>query len=41
MAKLFLRTFGCQMNEYDSARIADLLRASEGLEARRGPRTPT
>jgi tRNA-2-methylthio-N6-dimethylallyladenosine synthase len=23
--KLFLRTFGCQMNEYDSARIADVL----------------
>ncbi|HZT56888.1 MAG TPA: radical SAM protein, partial [Burkholderiaceae bacterium] len=32
MAKLFLRTFGCQMNEYDSGRIADLLRAAEGLE---------
>ena len=31
--KLFLRTFGCQMNEYDSGRIADLLRASEGLES--------
>ena len=33
MKKLFLRTFGCQMNEYDSGRIADLLRASEGLDA--------
>jgi tRNA-2-methylthio-N6-dimethylallyladenosine synthase len=33
MKKLFLRTFGCQMNEYDSARIADLLRVSEGLDA--------
>ena len=30
--KLYLRTFGCQMNEYDSDRIADLMRASEGLE---------
>jgi tRNA-2-methylthio-N6-dimethylallyladenosine synthase len=30
--KLFLRTFGCQMNEYDSARIADVLREAEGLE---------
>ena len=29
--KLYLRTFGCQMNEYDSDRIADLMRASEGL----------
>ncbi len=32
VAKLFLRTFGCQMNDYDSGRIADLLRESEGLE---------
>src|SRR5687767_6346560 len=32
MKKLFLRTFGCQMNEYDSDKIADLLRQSEGLE---------
>ena len=29
--KLFIRTFGCQMNEYDSARMADVLAASEGL----------
>ena len=27
--KLYIRTFGCQMNEYDSARIADVL-AAEG-----------
>ena len=32
MAKLFLRTFGCQMNEYDSDRIADVMRHAEGLE---------
>ncbi|MGQ0547640.1 MAG: tRNA (N6-isopentenyl adenosine(37)-C2)-methylthiotransferase MiaB [Betaproteobacteria bacterium] len=32
MAKLYLRTFGCQMNEYDSAKIADVLRAAEGME---------
>ncbi|HEX7054190.1 MAG TPA: tRNA (N6-isopentenyl adenosine(37)-C2)-methylthiotransferase MiaB [Burkholderiales bacterium] len=32
MAKLFLRSFGCQMNEYDSAKIADVLRAAEGAE---------
>ena len=31
--KLFLRTFGCQMNEYDSRMIADLLGAAEGLRA--------
>jgi len=30
--KLFIKTFGCQMNEYDSDRIADVLRASEGIE---------
>jgi tRNA-2-methylthio-N6-dimethylallyladenosine synthase len=29
--KLFIRTFGCQMNEYDSDRMADVLAASEGL----------
>src|SRR5690348_15373784 len=30
--KLFIRTFGCQMNEYDSDRMADLLRAACGFE---------
>jgi tRNA-2-methylthio-N6-dimethylallyladenosine synthase len=29
--KLYIRTFGCQMNEYDSARIADVLAVEEGL----------
>jgi tRNA-2-methylthio-N6-dimethylallyladenosine synthase len=29
--KLFIRTFGCQMNEYDSDKMADVLHASEGL----------
>jgi tRNA-2-methylthio-N6-dimethylallyladenosine synthase len=29
-SKLFIRTFGCQMNEYDSDRMADVL-AGEGL----------
>ncbi|HUQ26862.1 MAG TPA: tRNA (N6-isopentenyl adenosine(37)-C2)-methylthiotransferase MiaB [Burkholderiales bacterium] len=37
MKKLFLRTFGCQMNEYDSDRIADLLHAAEGLDAAERP----
>jgi tRNA-2-methylthio-N6-dimethylallyladenosine synthase len=32
MKKLYLRTFGCQMNEYDSDRIAELMRDAEGLE---------
>jgi tRNA-2-methylthio-N6-dimethylallyladenosine synthase len=30
--KLYIRTFGCQMNEYDSGKMADLLGASEGTE---------
>ncbi len=30
--KVFIRTFGCQMNEYDSDRLADVLHAAEGLE---------
>ena len=37
MKKLYLRTFGCQMNEYDSDKIADLLRQAEGLEATQSP----
>ncbi|MGI9292115.1 MAG: tRNA (N6-isopentenyl adenosine(37)-C2)-methylthiotransferase MiaB [Gammaproteobacteria bacterium] len=31
--KLYIKTFGCQMNEYDSARMADVLRDSHGLES--------
>jgi tRNA-2-methylthio-N6-dimethylallyladenosine synthase len=30
--KLFIRTFGCQMNEYDSDKMVDVLHASEGFE---------
>lgn len=29
--KLYIKTHGCQMNEYDSARMRDLLQASHGL----------
>ena len=32
MKKLYIRTFGCQMNEYDSDKIADVLAAAEGFE---------
>ncbi|HKK05880.1 MAG TPA: tRNA (N6-isopentenyl adenosine(37)-C2)-methylthiotransferase MiaB [Gammaproteobacteria bacterium] len=28
---LYIKTFGCQMNEYDSAKMADVLAASHGL----------
>jgi len=29
--RLYISTFGCQMNDYDSARMADVLRESAGL----------
>lgn len=32
MRKLHIRTFGCQMNEYDTQKMADVLKASHGLE---------
>ena len=35
--KLFIRTFGCQMNEYDSDKMADVLHASDGLVATDDP----
>ena len=31
MKKLYIRTFGCQMNEYDSDKMADVLGANEEL----------
>jgi len=37
MTKLYLRTFGCQMNEYDSEKIADVLRAAHGAEPTERP----
>jgi tRNA-2-methylthio-N6-dimethylallyladenosine synthase len=30
--KVFIKTFGCQMNEYDSDKMADVLGASDGYE---------
>jgi tRNA-2-methylthio-N6-dimethylallyladenosine synthase len=31
MKKLYIKTFGCQMNEYDSDKMADVLGVSDGL----------
>ena len=33
--KVFIKTFGCQMNEYDSAKMVDVLHAARGYERRR------
>ena len=35
--KLYIKTFGCQMNEYDSDKIVDVLRASESIETTNNP----
>ena len=35
--KLYIKTFGCQMNEYDSAKTADLLARSHGLVRTKNP----
>jgi len=35
--KVFIRTFGCQMNEYDSDRMSDVLAAAEGFEKTSDP----
>ena len=35
--KLYIKTLGCQMNEYDSARMADLLDATHGMQATQVP----
>jgi tRNA-2-methylthio-N6-dimethylallyladenosine synthase len=35
--KLYIETFGCQMNEYDSAKMRDVLHASHGYELTHDP----
>ncbi len=35
--KLYIKTHGCQMNEYDSAKMADVLAQAEGLELTDNP----
>lgn len=32
MKKLYIKTFGCQMNEYDSEKMADVLHSSQGMD---------
>ena len=35
--KLYIKTYGCQMNEYDSGKMADVLRAFSGMEQTDNP----
>ncbi|WP_295638878.1 tRNA (N6-isopentenyl adenosine(37)-C2)-methylthiotransferase MiaB [uncultured Methylibium sp.] len=35
--KVYIKTFGCQMNEYDSDKMADVLHAAEGYETTTDP----
>lgn len=37
MPKLYIQTYGCQMNEYDTAKMADVLFASHQLEKTEDP----
>lgn len=37
MSKLYIQTHGCQMNEYDSSKMADVLRATHQLEKTDNP----
>jgi tRNA-2-methylthio-N6-dimethylallyladenosine synthase len=37
VGKLYIKTFGCQMNEYDSEKMADVLRVGAGLTATGDP----
>jgi tRNA-2-methylthio-N6-dimethylallyladenosine synthase len=35
--KVYIKTFGCQMNEYDSGKMSDVLNAAQGYEATQDP----
>ena len=36
-SKYYIKTFGCQMNEYDSGKMADVLQAAHGMVATASP----
>ena len=35
--KVYIRSFGCQMNEYDSDKMADVMRVADGYEPTSDP----
>ena len=35
--KVYVRSFGCQMNDYDAAKMADVMRAADGYEPTTDP----
>ncbi len=35
--KVYIRSFGCQMNEYDAGKMADVMRVAEGYEPTADP----
>ncbi|MGN6315845.1 hypothetical protein [Trinickia sp.] len=38
--KVYVKTFGCRMNEYDSDKMVDVLGAARSMRRRHGPTRP-